>query len=67
MSMKITRLRTHWNAAEACTVIEFLDLLQDQLWDHYGEQIKAMLKEAAADQANDDEQHAFDIDDDPPF
>jgi len=66
MSMKITRVRTYWDAGEACTVIEFLDLLRNQLWDHYGEQITAMLKEAAADQANDDEQHAFDFDD-PPF
>lgn len=67
MSMKITRLRTYWNAAEACTIIEFLDQLRDQLWNHYGEQITDMLKEATADQANDDEQHAFDFDNDPPF
>ena len=66
MSMKITRLRTHWNAGEACSVIEFLDLLRDQLWDHYGEQITAMLQEAAAAQANDDDQHD-DFEDDPPF
>ncbi len=67
MSMKITRLRTYWSASEASSVIEFLDLLRDQLWDQYGEQITAMLQEAAAEQANDDEQHVIDFDDDPPF
>ena len=66
MSMKITRLRTYWNASDACSVIEFLDLLRDQLWDHYGEQITAMMQQAAAEQANDDDQHG-DFDDDPPF
>jgi len=66
MSMKITRLRTYWSASEASSVIEFLDLLRDQLWDHYGEQITAMLQQAAAEQANDDDQHG-DFDDDPPF
>lgn len=67
MSMKITRLTTYWNASEASSVIEFLDLLRDQLWDHYGEQITAMLHEAAAEQANDDDQHVIDFEDDPPF
>jgi hypothetical protein len=67
MSMKITRLRTYWSASEASSVIEFLDLLRDQLWDHYGEKITAMLHEAAAEQANDDDQHGFDFDHDPPF
>ncbi len=67
MSMKITRLRTYWNAGEASSVIEFLDLLRDQLWDHYGEQITTMLHEAAAEQTNDDDQHGIDFDDDPPF
>ena len=67
MNMKITRLRTYWSASEASSVIEFLDLLRDQLWDHYGEQITAMLQEAATEQANDDDQHVVDFDDDPPF
>ena len=67
MSMKITRLRTYWSASEASSVIEFLDLLRDQLWDRYGEQITAMLHEAAAEQANDDDQHVIDFEDDPPF
>ena len=65
--MKITRLRTYWNASEASSVIEFLDLLRDQLWDQYGEQITAMLHEAAAEQANDDDQHGVVFDHDPPF
>jgi len=67
MSMKTTRLRTYWSASEASSVIEFLDLLRDLLWDHYGEQITAMLQEAAVAQANDDDQNGIDFDDDPPF
>ena len=31
MSMNTTRLVTYWNAGEAHDVIEFLDILRDQL------------------------------------
>jgi hypothetical protein len=47
MSLSITRLPTHWDAGEAYTVIAFLDLLRDQLWETYGEQITGMLQEAS--------------------
>jgi len=45
MSLSITRLPTHWNADEAYTVIAFLDLLRDQLWETYGDEIAEMLKQ----------------------
>ena len=31
MTMKITRLTTHWDPDEAHTIIEFLDRLRDEL------------------------------------
>ena len=43
MSLSITHLPTHWDTAEAYTVIAFLDVLRDQLWETYGEDITAML------------------------
>lgn len=39
MSMKVLRLYTHCSPADAHAVIELLDLLRDQLWDAYGDQI----------------------------
>jgi hypothetical protein len=46
MSLSFTHLPTHWNADEADTVIAFLDLLRDLLWDTYGDDITAMLRDA---------------------
>ena len=46
MSLSITHLPTHWDAAEAYTVMAFLDVLRDQLWETYGEDITAMLHDA---------------------
>ena len=42
MSMSTTRFVTYWNAGEAHDVIELLDILRDQLWEAYGDQIIAM-------------------------
>ena len=47
MSLSITHLPTHWDADEAYTVIAFLDLLRDQLWETYGDDITIMLRDAA--------------------
>lgn len=47
MSLSFTHLPTHWDAGEAYTVIAFLDLLRDQLWETYGHDITAMLRDAA--------------------
>jgi hypothetical protein len=46
MSLSFTHLPTHWDAGEAYTVIAFLDLLRDQLWETYGDDITAMLRDA---------------------
>jgi len=51
MSMKITTLHTHWSAEEAHTVIEFLEVLREQLWEIHGDAVVDMLREASADQA----------------
>ena len=66
MSLSITRLPTHWDAAEAYTVIAFLDLLRDQLWETYGEEITAMMQ-AADPGADDERQIALTFDDDLDF
>jgi len=47
MSLSITHLPTHWDTADAYTVIAFLDVLRDQLWETYGEDITAMLQDAS--------------------
>jgi len=46
MSMNTTRIVTFWNAGEAHDVIEFLDVLRDELWATYGEKIIALRTEA---------------------
>jgi len=66
MSLSITHLPTHWDAGEAYTVIAFLDLLRDQLWETYGDEITAMLRDASTAQPN-EHQIALDFDDEPPF
>lgn len=67
MSMKITRLYTHWTAAEAHTVIDFLEILRDQLWEIHGEMIVDMLREASANQARHEDQVEFEFGDDIEF
>ena len=55
MPMNTTRLVTYWNAGEAHEVIEFLDILRDQSWKTYGDQIFAMrleTEEQLAEQAD---------------
>jgi len=39
MTMKLTQLRTYWDADDAYCVIAFLDELRDALWDMYGDEI----------------------------
>lgn len=59
MTLSITRLPTHWDAAEAYTVIAFLDLLRDQLWETYGDEITALLQ--AADTAPDHDERQIEL------
>ena len=42
MTMKLSQLKTHWNAGDAHMVISFLDELKDMLWASYGEEIIEM-------------------------
>ena len=50
MMMKITQLKTYWDAGEAHMVIEFLDELRDVLWAVYGQEIIAMHVEDAGNE-----------------
>ena len=43
MTMKLMQLPLHLTPEQALTVIEVLDLLQQLLWNHYGEAIRAQL------------------------
>lgn len=67
MSMKIIRLHTHWSAAEAHTVIEFLEVLRDQLWEIYGDTVVDMLREASAEKAWQEAQVKIEFDDEIKF
>lgn len=67
MSMKVTRLTTHWSPAEAHTIIEFLDHLRDQLWETHGDQIISLLQEASVSQLIDELQTQIEFDDDIDF
>ena len=66
MSLSITHLPTHWDAGEAYTVIAFLDLLRDQLWETYAADITAMMQEASTVHPN-EKQIALDFNDDSDF
>ena len=67
MSMKITRLHTHWSAEEAHSVIEFLEVLREQLWEVYGDTVVDMLREASAEKAWQEAQVKFEFDEEIEF
>ena len=67
MTMNVTRLTTYWSIDEAATVIEFLDILRDALWETYGEQITEMHREAYDNRFQDINQCELGFDDDMPF
>ena len=67
MTMKVTRLTTYWTLDEAATVIDFLDMLRDALWETYGEQITEMHREACDNRIQDINQREPEFDDDIPF
>ena len=48
MSMKLTQLITHWDAADAYCVITFLDELREVLMATYGDDIGEMLKQTSS-------------------
>ena len=65
--MDTTRLTTYWTVDEAATIITFLDILRDALWETYGEQITTMLREDHNDRIRDTNQYKFEFNDDIPF
>ena len=67
MTMNVTRLTTYWTVGEAATVIDFLDILRDALWETYGEEITKMHREAYDDRIRDTNQCEFEFNDDIPF
>ncbi len=67
VSMKITRLPTYWTAEQAHTVIEFLEVLREQLWENHGDMVVDMLREASADKAWQEAQGTFEFDDEIEF
>jgi hypothetical protein len=67
MTMNVTRLTTYWSIDEAATVIDFIDILRDALWETYGEQITRMHREAYDNRIQDLNQCELGFDDDIPF
>lgn len=67
MSMKVTRLYTHWSPDEAHTIIEFLDHLRDQLVESYGDEIANYMREACAAQNLDERQSKLEFGDNEEF
>ncbi len=67
MTMNSTRLTTYWSSDDAATVIDFLDLLRDALWETHGDQITQMYREAYDDRFQDPNQCELEFDDDIPF
>jgi hypothetical protein len=67
MSMKITPLHTYWTAEEAHTVIAFLEVLRDQLWEIYSDTVIDMLRETSANTTHHEDQVEFEFDDDIEF
>ncbi|MBV1876713.1 MAG: hypothetical protein KUG79_03625 [Pseudomonadales bacterium] len=48
MPFKINHLQTHWHAADAELIIDFLDELRDVLCQAYGEDIAELHRSEAA-------------------
>lgn len=63
MVMKLTQLRTHWNAGDASIVLEFLDELKDILWEAYGEEIIKMHRTEKTDNIQNNGQTELPFDD----
>ena len=69
MSMKVTRVKTHWSPKQASIAIELLDTLRDALWEDYGDQISELFWHdiASTEPCVDEAQQALPFDDDIPF
>lgn len=67
MSMTTTRIITFWNPGEAHDVIQLLDVLRNQLWESYGDQIIAMQREGCSFEEQAGRQYSLDLEDEGPF
>jgi len=67
MTMNTTRITTYWNTQDAHTVIEFLDILRDQLWETYGDEIVATYREVAQAESYYENQNESGFDDEIDF
>lgn len=67
MSMSSTRFMTYWNAGETHDVIEFLDILRDQLWEANGDQIIAMRLETDGQHIEQEDKIQLTFDEEEPF
>ncbi len=63
MTMNTTRITTYWNTEDAHTVIEFLDILRDHLWETYGDEIIEMYREVAQAESCNENQNELGFDD----
>lgn len=63
MAMKLTQLRTYWNAGDASIVLEFLDELKELLWETYGDEIIEMHRAENEGNSQDDGQTELPFDD----
>ena len=67
MGKKTTQITTQWDSAQACSMLELLDELRDQLWEQYAEQIiRYRIAEQQQDMA-DQGQHLMEFVDEEPF
>jgi len=62
MSMKLSQLRTYWNADDAYLIISFLDELKEMLWDTYGSEIIEQQQEDQNTIDHDDRQWSLELD-----
>ena len=67
MTMNSILLTTYWTIDDAATVIDFLDVLRDALWETYEDQITQMYREAYDNRFQDSNQCELVFDDDIPF
>ena len=67
MSMTTTRIVTFYNPGQAHDLIQLLDVLRDQLWEFYGDQIIAMQREGCPFEEQARRQYSLDLDDEDPF
>ncbi len=56
MSMKILKLTTYWDAADAQLIISFIDELRDLLVDTYGDEIVDMHRQLVHNDTLDESQ-----------